>query len=287
MTTTEQKCYVCHQLCKDGYACHECADKARQDLRGIAYLAEGLDDKRAKRRPNHPRDTGGRPRETPLPFDPRVAKVLDPIITAMLGTHGVIAEGRRGIDLDVDVFDLRSAALWTLGHVDWLRTTPEGPEEFESFSRVHSSLERLFDRPPEQLYLGECGASENGPACTEVLYVERANIPRFVVCRRCGAAAEVEDRRDYFQAAVQAYQATMRELAGLAPMLLDGGASRRTLHEWTRRGFLKAAGSRLELNLRDEWRKVPTYRIGDLQDARRDWEALLDDKRARRERLSA
>lgn len=274
MSEQQQQCHICTRACPDGYVCHACTEKARADLAGIALLAGGLDDKRARRTSNHPTERTSQAAEVPLPYDPRVSKVLDPIITAMLGTVHVITEGRRVVT-KVDVFDLPAACAWVATHLDWLRTTPEGPEEFASFEVAHKNLEALFDRPPDQLYLGECGAveAEHGWPCTHVLYVDhKTPLPSYVRCDVCGVQSEVDARRDFFRTQVAAYQATMRELVTLAPILLDGAGSRRTLHEWTRRGLLRPVGTRLERNLRAEWRKVATYRIGDLTDAALQWE---------------
>ncbi len=275
MTDRAQRCHVCTRPCPDGYVCHDCTEQARADLAGIALFAQACEDKRARRKTNHPTERTSPSADTPLPYDPRVTAVLDPIITAMSGTLHIITEGRK-ITTSVDVFDLPSACAFVTGHLSWLRTIPEGPEEVTSFDTAHANLEELFDRPPDQLYLGECGAAENehGWPCTHILYVEnKSPLPSYVRCEVCGVQTEVDGRRDYFRTQVAAYQATMRELVTLAPLLLDGAGSKRTLHEWTRRGLLRPVGTRLERNLRAEWRQVATYRIGDLTVAAAQWAA--------------
>ena len=49
-----------------------------------------------------------------------------------------------------------TVARWLRGHLAWLATKPEGPEEFAFLKAAHDNLVRLFDRPPDQLYLGSC-----------------------------------------------------------------------------------------------------------------------------------
>lgn len=282
-----QRCHRCTRPCPDGYVCHTCTDAARQDLAGIALLAGACEDKRARRRNNHPTEWTSPSRVKPLPYDPRVSDVLDPIITAMIGTLAVITEG-RGITTSVDVFDLPSACEWVTKHLGWLRTTPEGPEEFTTFEVGHANLVGLFTVPPPQLYLGECAATENTHVpCSHILYVEnKTPLPSYVRCEMCGVQTPVDPRRDYFRHAIAAYQATMRELVTLAPILLDGACSERTLHEWARRGLLPSVGTRLERNLRSEWRQVATYRIGDLTEAAAQWERTKGKGKGKTRRAS-
>lgn len=282
-----QKCCVCHKANADGYACHDCTDEARKHLHSIAYLAFHVDDKRAKVRAIDYRSAGVRTREVPLPYDPRVSRVVDPIVTALIGTHAIIAENARSIDLAVDVDNLADLATWIAEHVDHLRTIPEGPEEFGTFETCAKNLDILFDRPPDQLYLGTCGAELEDHACAEAVYVENKRpLPAEAECRRCGAGVVVTERRETFRDQVKAYQATMRELVKLAPLYLEDGVGHRTLQEWTRHGILLAVGERVVQDLSGRWQRVPTYRIGDLGPARVAWEQMREDRKARRTRES-
>ena len=98
---------------------------------------------------------------------------------------------------------------------------------------------------------------------------------------------DVSERREWFAGMVVLYQATMRELVNLAPLFLPGnGVSKRTLKEWSRHGLLKPIGERQERNTRGEWRKVPTYRIGDLATAQAAWEDMKRDRPRRARKAS-
>lgn len=280
----------CGKIAGDAYVCRDCGNEAREHLRIIGELAVHADGKRARVGAIDYRTVGGiKQRETPLPFDPRVSKVIAPIVTALQGTHDVVCEG-KGWHLAVErPAGVATVCRWLTGHVDWLRTTPEGPEEFASFEVAASNLQRLFDRPPDRLYLGRCeavtDATEDGieTTCEAHVYVEHArDLPPQTTCHQCKAIIDVTQRREEFQDAVKMYQATMRELVHLAPLFLQGGVSRRTLHEWTRRGLLQSVGQRLERDKEGRERRTPTYRIGALATARIEWEQIIEERKGQR-----
>lgn len=289
----------CHMSCgkptpPDSYICPDCIDTARKDIHVIAGLLPLSPAKRARIGAIDYRKIGTPgPAETPLPFDPRVSRVTEPIVTGLLGTYHIVIEG-KGTHLALPGrVGAVAVARWLVDHVEWLATKPEGAEELAFLEESRTKLERLFDRPPETLYLGQCSAvldDETGATCTEHVYVENKRpLPPHAQCRRCGHAVDVRERQDVFAEQVKMYQATMRELVTLAPLFLIGeGVSQRTIKEWTRHGMLRPVGQRVEQNVRGEWRKVPTYAIGHLSAARDEWEAAKERRRnSDRRRMSA
>ncbi len=284
----------CGKIAGDAYVCKDCGAEARKHLRTIAELSAHADDKRARVSAIDYSRGPARPRETPLPFDPRVTKVMTPIVSGLQGTHNIVCEGRGWHLAVARPAGVSEVCRWLVAHVDWLRTTPEGPEELAFIEAAASNLTRLFDRPPDRLYLGRCEAvtatDDDGKetTCEAHVYVEHTkSLAPETRCGRCGATINVHERRDEFQEAVKGYQATMRELVTLAPMFLESGVSRRTLHEWSRRGLLQQKGQRLELDKEGRRRKVPTYRIGELGEARAAWDRILEERRGQRQRATA
>lgn len=279
-----QKCQNCGRACNDGYACTTCAADARKHLWSIGYLLGHVDTKRAKLGSRVAIGGGlSRSRETPLPYDPRITTALVPVKAALLGSAQIINE-RRGVEADTTNWQRLAFHVGT--HANLLRTLTEGPSEFDTYRDLAARLDKVFDRPPDTLYLGQCGHTpedENGKPCEAYVYVERTrSLPPFATCPACEATIDVMERRDYFTDQVKLYQATMRELVELAPLFLEDGVPRSMLWEWTRHGHLLARGHRLEMNALGAWREIPTYRIGDLEGARVSWEQAKEDRRSKR-----
>ena len=292
--STDQKCRMdCGKPTgPDAYVCPDCVDQARKDLAVVADLLPLSPAKRARVGAIDYRTLGTPgPAEAPLPFDPRVSRVTDPICVGLLGTYHVVIEGRGAHLALPGRVGAVAVARWLGEHLDWLATRAEGAEELAFIEKARSNLERLFDRPPDALYLGECGRDLEDMVCREHVYVENKRpLATFATCRRCQGAVDVNERREIFAEQVKLYQATMRELVSLAPLFLAGdGVSQRTLKEWTRHGLLRPVGERVERNVRGEWRKVPTYRMGDLAEARNEWEAGKERRAEKdgRRRMSA
>lgn len=276
----------CSRPVPDGWACHECAEQARLDLVRIAELSLGLDDKLARRHGLRP-GGGSRARETPLPYDPRVRRTTDPIRVAMWGTCAVVIESRGVQAPDYLSGDsIGGMALWLTSHIDWMRTSQEGAEEIRQTSFWRASLETLLDNPPDSLYAGTCGDDSRGTPCPGELYVERIGrrAATHARCPRCETLHEVEKRRDELMRGLGDYQATMRELTALSPLLAISGTSRSMMYEYAKAGILPAVGSRLEGNLRGEWRTVATYRIGDVAPAAAEWQRRQEKRALTQER---
>lgn len=286
--TATQTCHGCTREVKDGYACTTCASQAKQDLWHIGYLLGHVDAKRAKIGSKNFVGPSSPSAETPVPFDPRVTKVMIPLRQALLGSAEIIREARG---VEPDMRDWRRLAFWVGAHVNLLRTMQEGPEEFDTYGRLRKSLDAVFDRPPDTLYLGQCGADLGEDACPAYVYVERddtgRSLPAHASCPDCNAQVDVGERREYFLDAVSLYQATMRELVQLAPLFLENPVSHRTLKEWTRQGILKVEGHRQERDWEGRWQKRPAYLIGALVDAQNVWEARKVERSKKARKRSA
>lgn len=269
MSQAKRECPFCDRPTGDAFVCQHCVGTAGRDLRTIAYLARGLDEKRA-RRSAITMDGGSAAAETPLPFDSRVTRVADPILWAIQGTCRIVIEGRPGVALPTYLTgqSIGGMALWLTQHLRWLAGREEGPDEFDSIRNWRANLETLLDGPPDQLYIGTCSAGE----CTEAVYVEAKNgkPDDYAKCRRCSTQHEVAPRREVLREGLADYQATMREVLSLRH-LLGVSAGRSTLYMLAETGRLEKVGKRLERNSRGEWRKVDTFRLGSVAGVVNDW----------------
>ena len=280
---TQRTC-TCSREVDDGYLCHDCTTTTRDHLHTIAHLSRGLDEKRARFGAIIYTHGRSRSADTPIPFDPRVTRVSRPIRQHLRETCAYVFDHRPAAATRVVVSpeSIGAMAVWLTSHLPWLRTDPTGPATADRIRRDAEHLAALFDRPPDQLYLGTCKtALPDGTTCPEALYADASTVIRagrtdlaadsaHTYCR-CGAAHEVEPRRAELLHGLTIYQATLPELVSLRPLIGMDGTSRAMLARYTQHGLLPSVGERLERNSRGEWRRTPTYRIGDVNRAVELW----------------
>ena len=275
-------CRRCGRTAGDAFACTTCSETARADLATIADFALHLDDKRARLGSNWKDGTIGRAAEIPLPYDPRVSKVADPIRVALHGSVRIVIDaGAVILPLSDDIHDV---AEWLITRCDWLRRQDVGPEEFATFELCRSNIVTLFDRPPDRMYIGRCLADLEGTPCPESLYVETDDNGKptkaHATCPRCAATHTVTDRREEIKAGVKDYLGTMREISRLCRLMYDDGVSMSMLYLYAERGLMDSQGWRMEHDSKGRYRSVSTYRIGDVEAAIKKWQAIQEARRA-------
>lgn len=259
----------------DGFSCRECANEAAKHLRTIAGLVGLLDAKRARIKGFSYSGAGSRSAENPMPYDPRVSRVEKPIRIALVTSALALAE--RG-HIPPRTENLAPVALWLAGLTGDIRMQQQAPDEFSRFDVCASNLVALFDRPPDQLYLGTCGAQLEDAKCSEPVYVEAKRVlhagreeiegaTSVVQCPHCRASIDVAERRNMAREALRGYQATISELVAFKALV---GVSRRTLFRAVSSGAMPQVGDRMERNIRGQWRRVPTYRFCDAMDLAKD-----------------
>lgn len=265
----------CSRPVTDGYLCHTCTDTMRKHLHGIADLSRGLGEKRAQYRAIA--YTFGRATSAgnPLPYDTRVSPVEAECLHTLRAAASIVWERRTPRPaVSVTGKNVGAVAVWLSTHARWIRGQPEAPDVAASITRAHASLARLFDNPAPSLYLGTCGVAFAGVHCTLPLYVESEQAPggkvvagsAHVTCG-CGAVHDVTERREWVADALGNYQATMRELVCLAPILVPEGVSHSRLKRLSAQRAFQPAGRRKTVNTAGAWRDVDTYRIADVQHA--------------------
>lgn len=273
---TEMLC-ACSRPVKDAFVCKECAATAADNLAHIADLAQHADEKRARYGSNWKTGTIGRAAETPLPYDPRVSRVLDPIRVSLHGTARIILEDCDEEDDGTSPIadSVSSVATWLVQFTDWLRRQAVGPEEFASIGAASKALFALFDRPPETVYVGTCGDQTEAGTCPESLYVDPD--ASAVRCSRCKAVHDVDVRRDQLADQVEEYLGTAREISALCRIQFGDDVSTAMIRGYVRHGLLQPKGERAVMTLTG-LRKATVYRIGDV----REIVSKMDDRERRR-----
>jgi hypothetical protein len=182
---------------------------------------------------------------------------------------------------DVDVRPPRAVAsgavlargcTWLLWHVAAITVHPKAAEAVEAFTAVVSDLERLVDRPADQVYVGPCwhvgpegvatwcdldSRAEQSNECPADLYAKPG--AAVAVCGTCGAGHLVAERQAWLAANVGDTLAPAVEICrALARLQLNVNPGK--LRMWVSRGELAAHGTRPI----GPKRSVPLYRVDEV-----------------------
>lgn len=244
----------------NAYACQTCAREAEADTAEIADFLRECDDKRAR---VGSRSLVGRSSplaETPLPYDPRVSRVLAPVRNA-LTTWARLTHDEHP-EHDKPPTDLADLATWLGDHAEWQATQPWGPDAFNDYTSCRESLRWLFDNPPETIALGACGGDlEDDTRCGVILSAPLDAAQH--TCPRCGTTHDVAKRRTNLVNAAGDLLVTVKEASRLLRM------SGRDIDSRTLHGLIRTIG----IDVRGEskppggTRPSATYRLGSLADA--------------------
>lgn len=265
------KCLICTAP-TDAFACKTCAATTRQHLTDMAELLDphALDQRRAGVRGISYAHIGGRSSgERPLPYNPRVGE-------AESLAHGTLFTIARALIADEPSLRTTLAgasstavlAAWLSRQVmDHLRFMPDCDDYFSDIADKHRAVVRLWDNPPDETFIGSCGAPievEGGVdvTCTEAVYAERGRAS--VKCRRCRSEHDVAARYGELLARCADHLATLKEIAALLAPLHGERVRLRKLNYYVDRGRLKAKGDRPEWMSNGSIRSVSVYRIGDI-----------------------
>jgi len=266
---TSQTCPMCSRvISSDTFVCRECAKTAKAHLASIATFADWADGKRARMGSAWSIGGGSRATETPVPFDPRVTVVFKPVHNDLVGWARIVWDDAPDLG-DPAGTATADIARWLMGYVEWFATRQDGQDAFTAWARSDDSLERLYDSPPEKVYLGRCNASTDFGPCPESLYAEVGSIPPHLNCPKCGSVTDTEERQEELKVGVENYLGTARELSRLLKLVLGEDASPRMLWAYAKHGLIQSHGVRVEHDTLGRRREVPTYRIGDVRQAAR------------------
>ena len=267
------KCLICTAP-TDAFACKTCATTTQQHLTDMAELLDphALDQRRAGVRGISYAHIGGRSSgERPLPFNPRVGEAESLAYGTLFEIWKQLVHDEPSLHEQTPHHPSAAAlAAWlaaqVMGH---LRFMPDCDDYFSDIADKHRAVVRLWDNPPDETFIGSCGALievEGGVdvACTEAVYAERGRAS--VKCRRCGSGHDVAMRRAELAARCADHLATLKEVAALLAPIHGERVRLRKLNYYVGRGRLKAKGERPEWMSNGSIRSVSVYRIGDISD---------------------
>lgn len=268
-------CTKCDRPTRDAYLCTTCTATLKKTLTTIADFALYADDKRARTGSNWRTGTIGRTPEQPLPYDPRVTPIMQEADHALAEAVNLAITHARPAPVKVLVSSRPAArAVWLTSHLAAFAGQPNGPAVAARLDAVKDRLENLFDRPPEQIYLGRCSDD-----CIEPLYVDTGHTASITHCPRCKQQHDIRDRRAQLEAGVDAYLATVKEIHRLLAGTFGQDCSTGMIYGLARHGLIQARGKRVEYDKKGEPRQSATYRIGEVRDAINNLHADREKKR--------
>lgn len=267
------KCLICTAP-TDAFACKTCAATTQQHLTDMAELLDphALDQRRAGVRGISYAHIGGRSSgERPLPYNPSVGEAESLAYGTLFEIWKQLVHDEPSLHEQTPHHPSAAAlAAWLAAQVmDHLRFMPDCDDYFSDIADKHRAVIRLWDNPPDETFIGSCGALievEGGVdvACTEAVYAERGRAS--VKCRRCGSGHDVAMRRAELAARCADHLATLKEVAALLAPIHGERVRLRKLNYYVGRGRLKAKGERPEWMSNGSIRSVSVYRIGDISD---------------------
>ena len=265
------KCLICTAP-TDAFACKTCASTTRQHLTDMAELLDphALDQRRAGVRGISYAHIGGRSSgERPLPYNPRVGEAESLAYGTLFEIWKQLVHDEPSLHEQTPHHPSAAAlAAWLAAQVmDHLRFMPDCDDYFSDIADKHHAVIRLWDNPPDETFIGSCGALievEGGVdvTCTEAVYAERGRAS--VKCRRCRSEHDVAARYGELLARCADHLATLKEVAALLAPLHGERVRLRKLNYYVDRGRLKAKGDRPEWMSNGSIRSVSVYRIGDI-----------------------
>lgn len=265
------KCLICTAP-TDAFACKSCADTTRKHLVDMAELLDphALDQRRAGVRGISYAHIGGRSSgERPLPYNPRVGEAESLAYGTLFEIWKQLVHDEPSLHEQTPRHPSAAAlAAWLATQVmDHLRFMPDCDDYFSDIADKHRAVVRLWDNPPDETFIGSCGALievEGGVdvTCTEAVYAERGRAS--VKCRRCRSEHDVAARYGELLARCADHLATLKEVAALLAPLHGERVRLRKLNYYVDRGRLKAKGDRPEWMSNGSIRSVSVYRIGDI-----------------------
>ena len=265
------KCLICTAP-TDAFACKTCADTTQQHLTDMAELLDphALDQRRAGVRGISYAHIGGRSSgERPLPYNPRVGEAESLAYGTLFEIWKQLVHDEPSLHGQTPHHpSAATLAAWLAAQVmDHLRFMPDCDDYFSDIADKHHAVIRLWDNPPDETFIGSCGALievEGGVdvTCTEAVYAERGRAS--VKCRRCRSEHDVAARYGELLARCADHLATLKEVAALLAPLHGERVRLRKLNYYVDRGRLKAKGDRPEWMSNGSIRSVSVYRIGDI-----------------------
>lgn len=244
---TGRECPGCGSPTADAALCTRCTTALETDLAAVEELAAELETTRTKQdRIGHPDPRGGQ--HVPLGYRPTAAEV-GAVLHETLSAWARELAATAGLPPHaVPSTDTAVLAAWLAEKSQVIRGISWAGQAADEIRYAVRTTRRAIDCPPERVYAGPCDE------CSADLYA-LGHAAR-VVCRHCGAAYLVDDRRGWLLAALREHLATAAEIAAGVGELYGQAVNRKTINVWHHRGRLADHGS-----TSTGW---PLFRIGDV-----------------------
>ncbi len=151
------------------------------------------------------------------------------------------------------------AAGWMATFPGLLAEHPQAGHMHADITSLVARIRRVIDRPPDKVYVGQCGAIlEDGTDCPADLYA--APNRAWVECPSCGGSWNVTDRKQFLLQAVEDQLATPGEISRALSTLMEQ-VSASMIRSYAHRGRLNPHPP----HPHDEKHR-PRYRVGDVLD---------------------
>lgn len=252
-------------LHRDAFVCVTCGREARNDLLEVAYFLEHIDEKRARVKSTWRFGSAGRTAEHPLPFDARVAPVLQRVLSEL--ARWATAATEQHPDRDRPPTAPARLAEWLADFTEWMTHQPWAHDAFEGCASAHETLRKLFDNPPEQEAIGTCGASlDEDTVCSELLAADKGAVTHR--CPRCGAEHDVRTRREQLIDQAGDFTVTVTEAVRMLRTTDRQHVDARLVRALVRHIPIPSVATRSEVDIKGRpSRPVDTYRLGAIRDA--------------------
>lgn len=242
----KRACPVCERPVTDAVLCQYCTTTVHEALQQMPMLLVELEVTATRQARTAAPSSGGRSAETPLPYGARASDAIRQI-TGTLITWATT--------LRVGSWTAPTAAAYLCAHIDQLRQHPMAEKAYEHITKAKAHALEVIDREPELVPAGQCGAElADGDVCGEILYgdPDRASV-------RCRCGAEWDMDQTWMIESARNQEWTAAEIGRVVP-----GVTGSMVRDYARRGLVQAVGERVAGPVR-VW---PTYRVGDVLDAR-------------------
>lgn len=224
---SDTTCLSCRARVHEGtHLCSECTRKLARTITNTGAHYADLDTLRTRAkgiRYDLPKGKGGK-RENPLGADFRFMRPTSHGGRYVEGWATVVIHHARNTattwarvcldhwpNLRMPADNVPAVCAFIASITTAIAGQPWSDEMFREFETIERRLERLVDLAPERVFAGKCWVPDEYGDCQQDLYARAGQTE--IVCVRCGAEHQVEERRKQLLAEVGKMNVTATEAA--------------------------------------------------------------------------
>jgi hypothetical protein len=196
----------------DAYVCVTCARRYVDDLGDVPALVHELR-VTLSRQARVSLRVGSKSADIPLPFDWSASITLDTLLLTLAAWAAIVTGEAPSTRFPTTAVDALSTLL---GHSDWVRISPFGPQAIDEIGYIVNEARKVIDQPAIKWYAGPCRATSytydvehtgsdtvilslvREVHCDNALYATPG--ASTVVCTACRARHDVATRREWLLA---------------------------------------------------------------------------------------